>query len=64
MGHNLEYFYSLVKQRAPQLIMQQRNVQKGRQALKLSKMDYFPDIEIEGDGFMIRECIPKAIKCC
>ncbi|HDX1202721.1 TPA: TolC family protein [Legionella pneumophila] len=48
MGHNLEYFYSLVKQRAPQLIMQQRNVQKGRQALKLSKMDYFPDIEIEG----------------
>ncbi|AWN72410.1 TolC family protein [Legionella anisa] len=48
MGHNLEYFYSLVKQRAPQLIMQQRNVQKGRQAIKLSKMDYFPDVEIEG----------------
>ncbi|HHX8757935.1 TPA: TolC family protein [Legionella pneumophila] len=48
MGHNLEYFYSLVKQRAPQLIMQQRNVQKGRQAIKLSKMEYFPDVEIEG----------------
>ncbi|HAU1639075.1 TPA: TolC family protein [Legionella pneumophila] len=48
MGHNLEYFYSLVKQRAPQLIMQQRNVQKGRQSIRLSKMDYFPDVEIEG----------------
>ncbi|HAT1844365.1 TolC family protein [Legionella pneumophila] len=48
MGHNLEYFYSLVKQRAPQLIMQRRNVQKGRQSIRLSKMEYFPDVEIEG----------------
>ncbi|WP_457589278.1 TolC family protein, partial [Legionella pneumophila] len=48
MGHNLEYFYTLVKSRAPQLIMQQRSVQKGRQAIRLSKMEYFPDVEIEG----------------
>ncbi|HAT9027008.1 TPA: TolC family protein [Legionella pneumophila subsp. pneumophila] len=48
MGHNLEYFYTLVKSRAPQLIMQQRAVQKGRQAIRLSKMEYFPDVEIEG----------------
>lgn len=48
IGHRLEHFYTLVKQRAPQLIMQQRNVQKGRQAINLSKMDYFPDVEIEG----------------
>ncbi|MFC7781244.1 TolC family protein [Legionella taurinensis] len=48
MGHNLEYFYTLLKSRAPQLIMQQRSVQKGRQAIRLSKMEYFPDVEIEG----------------
>ncbi|HAT9777356.1 TPA: TolC family protein [Legionella pneumophila subsp. pneumophila] len=48
IGHRLEHFYTLVKQRAPQLIMQQRSVQKGRQAINLSKMDYFPDVEIEG----------------
>ncbi|MFO8947975.1 TolC family protein [Legionella pneumophila serogroup 1] len=48
MGHNLEYFYTLVKSRSPQLIMQQRAVQKGRQAIRLSKMEYFPDVEIEG----------------
>ncbi len=48
MRHDLEYFYSMVKKRAPQLIMQQRSVQKGKQAIRLSKMDYFPDVEIEG----------------
>ncbi|ETO93473.1 TolC family protein [Legionella oakridgensis] len=48
LRHNLSHFYSLVKQQAPQLIMQQRSVQKGQQAIKLSKMDYFPDVEIEG----------------
>lgn len=48
MSHHLDYFYSLIKQRAPQLIMQRRNVQKGRHSIRLSKMEYFPDVEIEG----------------
>jgi outer membrane protein TolC len=50
VGHDMDYFYSLIKQRSPQLKAQQRNVEKGRKAIKLSKMNYFPDIEIGGGG--------------
>lgn len=45
---DLNHFNSLVEHGAPKLIMQLQNVEKGRQTIKLSKMDYFPDIEIEG----------------
>lgn len=48
LGHDFKHFDSLIKHRAPLLQMQQRNVEKGRQGVKLSKMDYYPDVEIEG----------------
>jgi len=44
---DLTHFYCLVERQAPLLWAQQKNVEKGNQAIKLSKMDYFPDVEIE-----------------
>ncbi|HHY0177166.1 TPA: TolC family protein [Legionella pneumophila] len=48
MRYDIKHFDALLKRRSPQLKMQQRNVEKGRQGVQLSKMDYFPDVEIEG----------------
>lgn len=45
---DLNHFNALVEHGTPKLKMQLQNVEKGRQTIKLSKMDYFPDIEIEG----------------
>lgn len=49
LKHDLKHFYSLIKHRSPQLKAQKRMVEKGRQSIRLSKMDYFPDVEI-GSG--------------
>jgi outer membrane protein TolC len=46
LHHDLTYFYNLIDNRSPQLKAQKRNVEKGRQAVSLSKMDYFPDVDI------------------
>jgi outer membrane protein TolC len=46
IGHDLTYLYSLIRNQSPQLNAQKSAVAKGRQAIKLSKMDYFPDVEV------------------
>ncbi|HBD9275139.1 TPA: TolC family protein [Legionella pneumophila] len=46
--HDLAFLTELIKQRSPQLKAQERSVEKSRQTVKLSKMNYFPDVEIEG----------------
>lgn len=46
LGHDLTYFYSLIKNQSPQLQAQHKMVEKGKQEIKLSKMDYFPNVEI------------------
>lgn len=46
--HDLPSLNMLIKQCAPQLKVSERSVEQRRQAAKLSKWDYFPDIEIEG----------------
>lgn len=61
--HDLTSLNTLIKQRAPQLKARERSVEQRRQAVKLSKMNYFPDVEIEGgklrntamnnDGYMV-----------
>lgn len=61
--HNLTSLNSLIKQRAPQLKARERSVEQQRQTVRLSKMNYFPDVEIEGgklrntvmdnDGYMV-----------
>lgn len=61
--HNLAFLNNLIKQRSPQLKARERSVEQRRQTVKLSKMNYFPDVEIEGgklhntvtnnDGYMV-----------
>lgn len=46
LGHDLTWFYSLIKHQSPQLKAQQSMVERSRKSIKLSKMDYFPDIEL------------------
>jgi outer membrane protein TolC len=46
--HDMARLNSLIKQRSPQLKASEKSVAKSRQTVKLSKMNYFPDIEIEG----------------
>ncbi|HAT6977352.1 TPA: TolC family protein [Legionella pneumophila] len=63
VGHDLTSLNTLIKQRAPQLKARERSVEQRRQAVRLSKMNYFPDVEIEGgklrntvmnnDGYMV-----------
>ncbi|MBI2791811.1 MAG: TolC family protein [Gammaproteobacteria bacterium] len=55
LEYDLNHFNTLMERLAPKLKMQERNVEKGRQTIKLSEMDYFPDIEIEGG--MLRDTI-------
>jgi outer membrane protein, heavy metal efflux system len=50
INNDFKHFQQLIEQQSPQLRAQKINVEKGKTAIKLSKMDYFPDIEIEGGG--------------
>ena len=63
LRHDLASLNTFIKQRAPQLKARERGVEQQRQAVKLSKMNYFSDLEIEGgkirntvmnnDGYML-----------
>ena len=46
LGFDLNKFYRLVDLQSPQLNAQQKNVEKSNQEIRLSKLDYYPDIEI------------------
>lgn len=46
LHHDLKYFDALIKHQSPQMKAQQSMVEKGRKSVKLSKMDYFPDVEL------------------
>lgn len=50
VNNDFKHFQDLIEQQSPQLKAQKINAEKGKTAIKLSKMDYFPDIEIEGGG--------------
>lgn len=43
---SLDCLYRLVEKQSPQLKAQQKNVDKSNQSVKLSKLSYYPDVEI------------------
>lgn len=47
LNSKLEHLYGLVETKSPQLQVQKKNIEKSRQKVKLSKLDYYPDIMIE-----------------
>lgn len=47
LNSSLNYLYGLVDKKSPQLQVQQRNREKSRQMVALSRLNYFPDFEIE-----------------
>lgn len=47
LNSKLEHSYELVETRSPQLLVQKKNIEKSSQKVKLSKLDYYPDMMIE-----------------
>ena len=47
LNASLNFLYRLVDEQSPQLQVQKRNREKSNQMVALSKLNYFPDVEIE-----------------
>jgi len=47
--HKAEDLNDLIKERSPHLHVHRKNVEKAKENIKLSKMEYFSDFEIEGE---------------
>lgn len=49
-NYSIERLYELIRECSPKLNVYKKSVEKSKENIRLSEMDYFPDVEVQAEG--------------